>query len=108
MEAISDLPMLHDMDADYSPQYVKLARIIRDKITVGEYHLGDQMPAADLVGEYQVSIRVAWAALTMLAANRYLTRPAAAFSPYTVTWKADVSCPPRKRVTIGNHDSVSR
>ena len=32
MEAISDLPMLHDLDADYSPQYVKLARILRDKI----------------------------------------------------------------------------
>ena len=34
MEAISDLPMLNDIDADYSPQYVKLARIIRDKIEV--------------------------------------------------------------------------
>ena len=31
MEAISDLPMLNDMNADYSPQYVKLARIIRGK-----------------------------------------------------------------------------
>ena len=37
MEAISDLPMLHDIDADYSPQYIKLARIIRDKIESGEY-----------------------------------------------------------------------
>jgi hypothetical protein len=35
MDAISDLPMLHDIDADYSPQYVKLARIIRDKIESG-------------------------------------------------------------------------
>ena len=26
MADISDLPMLHDIDADYSPQYVKLAR----------------------------------------------------------------------------------
>jgi len=32
MQAISDLPMLHDMDADYTPQYVKLASVIRDKI----------------------------------------------------------------------------
>ena len=31
MADISDLPMLHDIDADYSPQYVKLARILRDK-----------------------------------------------------------------------------
>ena len=26
MTDISDLPMLHDIDAGYSPQYVKLAR----------------------------------------------------------------------------------
>ena len=32
MAGISDLPMLHDIDADYSPQYVKLARILRAKI----------------------------------------------------------------------------
>jgi hypothetical protein len=32
VEPISDLPRLSDMDADYSPQYVKLARIIRDRI----------------------------------------------------------------------------
>ena len=31
MAGISDLPMLHDIDADYSPQYVKLARILRGK-----------------------------------------------------------------------------
>ena len=37
MPDISDLPMLHDIDADYSPQYVKLARVLRDKIESGEY-----------------------------------------------------------------------
>ncbi len=37
MADISDLPMLHDIDADYSPQYVKLARILRSKIESGEY-----------------------------------------------------------------------
>ena len=47
MEAIADLPMLNDMDADYSPQYVKLARILRDKIEAGQYkHLGP-LPALD-------------------------------------------------------------
>ena len=35
MADISDLPMLHDIDADYSPQYVKLARILRGKIESG-------------------------------------------------------------------------
>jgi hypothetical protein len=46
MEAIADLPMLHDMDADYSPQYVKLARILRDKIKAGQYPQGTRLPPA--------------------------------------------------------------
>ena len=57
MEAISDLPMLHDIDADYSPQYVKLARILRDKIESGQYQHGDPLPAASLADEYEVSVR---------------------------------------------------
>jgi DNA-binding GntR family transcriptional regulator len=87
MEAISDLPMHNDIDADYSPQYVKLARILRNKIEAGHYKPGDPIPAAGLVHEHEVSKRVAWAALAMLAANRYVAHTAA-FRPYSVTWKA--------------------
>ena len=46
MEAIADLPMLNDIDADYSPQYVKLARILRAKIESGQHKHGDALPAA--------------------------------------------------------------
>jgi len=87
MEAIADLPMLHDMDADYSPQYVKLARILRDKIKAGEYPQGTKLPAGVLAAEHQVSVRVAWHALEMLAANRYVDQPGR-FAPYAVTWRA--------------------
>ena len=87
MEAIADLPMLNDIDADYSPQYVKLARILRDKIKAGEYPHGARLPAGVLAAEYQVSVRVAWHALEMLAANRYVDRPGR-FGCYTVTWRA--------------------
>ena len=83
MEAISDLPMLHDMDADYSPQYVKLARIVRSKIESGEYKPGDPIPASDLAQRYGTSMRVAWSALAMLAANKYLVR-SDSFKPYAV------------------------
>ncbi len=72
MNVISDLPMLNDMDADYTPQYVKLARIIRDKITTGEYKHGNQLPIGQLATEYNVSVRVAAQAIDMLAANRYV------------------------------------
>jgi DNA-binding GntR family transcriptional regulator len=87
MADISDLPMLHDIDADYSPQYVKLARILRDKIESGEYDQGDILPAADLAREYNVSMRVTYSALSMLAANRYVSRPGAVTS-YSVIWHA--------------------
>jgi DNA-binding GntR family transcriptional regulator len=85
VEPVSDLPMVDDIDADYSPQYVKLARVLRDKITSGEHKPGDPLPVAVLAGEYQVSAWVAVAALDMLAANRYIARPAR-FRPYRVTW----------------------
>lgn len=84
MEAISSLPVPHDMDADYSPQYVKLARILRDKIRAGDLKDRDPLPASGLVGEYKVSVRVACAALEMLAANRYITRQGI-FKCYRVT-----------------------
>ena len=86
MEAISDLPMLDDMDADYSPQYVKLARILRDKIESGHYRHGDYLPVAGLVAEYGVSPRVTSHALAMLAANRYVHQ-AGRFAAYRVTWQ---------------------
>lgn len=84
MAGISDLPTLHDIDADYTPQYVKLARVLRDKIEAGEYHHGDTLPAADLAGKYKVSVRVTCNALAMLAANRYLSR-SGTFGSYSVT-----------------------
>lgn len=89
MAAISDLPVPDDLDADYSPQYVKLARIIRGKIESGEYKHGDPLPAASLAGEHKISMSVACAALAMLAANGYVARPSS-FKPYHVTW--DVRC----------------
>jgi DNA-binding GntR family transcriptional regulator len=87
MADLSDLPMLHDIDADYSPQYIKLARILRDKIKSGHYQQGDALRSAELVTEYGVSAQVAWHALATLAANRYVAR-SGAVSPYRVTPKA--------------------
>ena len=87
MTDISDLPMFHDIDADYSPQYVKLARVLRGKIESGEYQRGDILPGADLAHDYNVSIRVTDAALAMLAANRYVSRPGT-FTSYRVIWQA--------------------
>jgi DNA-binding GntR family transcriptional regulator len=86
VEPISDLPMVDDIDADYSPQYVKLARILRDKITSGEHPHGARLPAVVLAREHGVSAHVALQALAMLAANRYVDRKPPT-SPYRVTWE---------------------
>jgi DNA-binding GntR family transcriptional regulator len=88
MQAISDLPMLHDMDADYTPQYVKLARIIRSKIESADIGHLAPLPAASLAKEYGVSVGVARVALAMLAANRYVSRTGT-FAPYYVCWQAE-------------------
>jgi DNA-binding GntR family transcriptional regulator len=85
MTAIPETPMLHDIDADYTPQYVKLARALRDKIESGEHKRGDILSAADLAHEYHVSVRVTYNALAMLAANRYVDLPGD-FKSYRVIW----------------------
>ena len=46
MAGIADLPMLHDIDADYSPQYVKLARVLRDTPPGSEQGRGLQIVEA--------------------------------------------------------------
>jgi DNA-binding GntR family transcriptional regulator len=86
MEAISDLPMLHDLDADYSPQYIKLARIVRDRIEADHYQHGQYIPASALAHEFKVSMRVAENALLTLAANRYVAR-LGRFKPHQVDWQ---------------------
>jgi DNA-binding GntR family transcriptional regulator len=89
MADIADMPILHGIDAGYSPQYVKLARALRVKIESGQYRQGDILPAADLAREYEGSIRVTYCALAMLAANRYISRPGAVTS-YSVTLQARI------------------
>lgn len=86
MADISALPILHNIDADNAPQ---LARTLCGKIESGEYRQGDILPYADLAHEYDVSIRVTYSALTMLATNRYVSRPEACTSN-SVIWQAEI------------------
>lgn len=87
MDSICELPALNDMDADYSPQYVKLARLLRDKIRNGELDRSTPLSASGLAMDYRISAPVAYAALAMLAANRFVGRPNGVRS-YRVTWNA--------------------
>ncbi len=86
MADISTLLILHNIDAGNAPQ---LVRILCGKIESGECCQGDILPAADLTHEYNVSIRVTYSALAMLAANWHLSRPEACTS-YSVIWQAEI------------------
>ena len=80
--------MLHGVHVNYSPKYVKLARILHDKIEACHYQQGEKLPAAGLSTEHQVSERVVRHALETLAANRYVWLPGA-FTVYVVTSNPD-------------------
>ena len=86
MEPISELPMLDDIDGDYTPQYVKLARILRDKIEAGDHEHGHLLLGVVLAQDHGVSAAVARQALAMLAANRYVERKSV-HCRYRVTWQ---------------------
>jgi hypothetical protein len=85
---VSALPVPGDIDADYSPQYVKLTRILRDKIRDGVIRRSSTLRARDLAGQYGVSVEVARATLNMLCDNSYVERPQR-FRPYKVTGNSD-------------------
>ena len=74
MTDISDLPMLHDIDAHSPFEYVKLARILRDRSRriSARRHPARRRGTAHGAG---VSVRVTCAAFAMLATNRYINRP---------------------------------
>lgn len=88
MSKITDLPAPNDIDADYAPQYIQLARIIRDKITSGEHAHGTRLPGTTFAAEHGVSAAVALRALETLAANGYV-RQQGRFGSYFVTWQED-------------------
>jgi hypothetical protein len=83
-KSVSELPKPDDIDGDYAPQYVKLARILRDKITSGRLERFNIIRASDLQCEYGVSEPVAYATLDILAANGHIGRPGKSRS-YRVT-----------------------
>jgi DNA-binding FadR family transcriptional regulator len=59
----------------WTPMYVRLARKLRADIESGVLRRRDRIRAAGLSERYGVSEPVARAALSMLAANRYVHRP---------------------------------
>jgi len=75
MTPLSAIPMPNDLDADYSPALIKLARLLRDQIRSGKYKHGDELPPSDgLARDHGISRKTALHALEVLAANKYVSR----------------------------------
>jgi len=82
---LSAIPMPNDLDADYSPAFIKLARLQRTQIRSGEYNPGDELPpSTSLARDHGISRRTALHALEVLEANKYVTRTSES-RPYRVT-----------------------
>jgi GntR family trehalose operon transcriptional repressor len=65
-------PPAHDLNADYTPRYVLLARRLREWIEDGTYPYGALLPSAKRLAEaHDVSASTAIHALGMLASNGY-------------------------------------
>jgi hypothetical protein len=87
MADISDLLVPCDIEAGYSPRYVKLAWILRARTESGQYQRGGVLPAIGLASEHTASLWGICCALAMLAANRYVSRPGIVTS-CSITWQA--------------------
>lgn len=90
-QGLSRVPRPNDMDADYTPAFMKLARLLRNQIRAGDRVEGDRLPSAKtLAQQHGVSRATALHALEVLAANNYIARTGAA-GRYRVTVPAVAS-----------------
>jgi DNA-binding GntR family transcriptional regulator len=76
---------LTELDADYSPQFIRVARSVRDRITDGTYPKFGLVPGSrQLAAEFDVSQVVALHGLMVLVRAGYLRHVQA--KPHQVIW----------------------
>jgi DNA-binding GntR family transcriptional regulator len=74
-----------ELDADYSPQFIRVARSVRDRITDGTYPKFSLVPGSRrLAAEFGVSKVVALHGLTVLVRAGYLRHIES--KPHQVIW----------------------
>jgi DNA-binding transcriptional regulator YhcF (GntR family) len=77
-----------ELDADYTPQFIRVARVVRDRITDGTYPRLSLVPGSRaLAGELHVSPDVVLHALTILVRAGYLRHIES--KPHQVIWDGD-------------------
>jgi hypothetical protein len=75
----------HDLDADYTPRYICLARLLRGKIEDGSYPPGSLLPSSkQLASVHEVSTVTALHALEMLVRSGHARHVES--KPHQVIW----------------------
>ena len=74
------------MDADYTPRYIRLARLLRGRIEDGTYPLGSLLPSATRLAErHMVSKATALHALEVLVKSGHARHIKS--KPHQVSWR---------------------
>jgi len=85
-ESPSPLPQMDDLDADYTPRYISLARLLRGQIEDGTYGRGELLPSSARLAEvHQVSRATALRALEALKSTGYVRHIES--MPHQVIWE---------------------
>jgi len=75
-----------ELDADYTPGYIKLARVLRARIEDGTYPFGSLLPSSrQLAAEHGVSTSTAGHALQVLVRHGYARHIES--KPHQVIWR---------------------
>jgi DNA-binding GntR family transcriptional regulator len=73
--------LVGELDVDYAPAYIRLARVIRDRIADGTYSVGYLLQARQLAEVHEVSVITARRALQVLARGNYAECLDAEYTP---------------------------
>jgi DNA-binding transcriptional MocR family regulator len=71
-ELLHEVPDGSDLNADWAPKRIKLARILRVRIQRGDFSSGQYLSRIELAAEYGVSPDTVLYALSLLTANGYV------------------------------------
>ena len=71
-DLLHEVPKYSDLDADYAPKPIRLARILRVRIQRGEFSNGEYFSRIKLAAEYDVSLNTVLGALSALLPSGYV------------------------------------
>ena len=90
---------INDLDTDYTPQYIRLARLLRGQIENGTYPPGSLLPSSKrLAAAHAVSTATALHALEMLVDSGHVRHVES--KPHQVIWR------PKDAVSLANREKA--